>query len=176
MNRIGKDHVGSCLGVGFHPFASGLNAFGGNGVGSGNDDEGVVLSGHASGFNLFEHFLRRNDFLARHVAAALGAHLVLNVDTRHTGFFKYLDGVVHIHRVAIARVRIGSDGDVHRSREIATMVGVFRQAHHAGIGHTQQGVGDRCATGCCGFKACSLDQSHAVAVIDAWRHNEFAAV
>ena len=71
------------------------------------------------------------------MAAALGHHLVLDIDSHDARFLEVLYDVVDRYRIAIARVGIGHHGDVHRACDVAHGVDVVPQAEDADVWHAE---------------------------------------
>ena len=71
------------------------------------------------------------------MAAALGRHLVFQMDRGNTGLRVFFDGARNIGRAAIARISIRDDGDTDRARHIPRMGGHFRLRQQADIRPTK---------------------------------------
>src|SRR5690606_21508292 len=176
LDRVGKDHVGARCGVGLGAARGAFDAFNGQRIRARDDDEAVVAPRQAGRLDLLHHFFQGDHILARHVAAALGADLVLDVDAGDAGFLEHAYGMEHIHRIAVARIGVGGQRDIYRTRQHAAMIDVFGQAHYADVGNAEQGVGQGGPAGARRLEPRGLHQPQAVAVVDAWRDNEFSGV
>ena len=109
----------------------------------------LVLARNARGLDLLRAISTRGiTSLPRHVAAALGAHLVLDVDAGDAGLLEILHGVMHVHRIAVAGVGVGGQRDRERAREHARHASTFSdERHDADVGLAEQRVGEAGARG-----------------------------
>ena len=102
----------------------------GIGVAAGDDDKIGVAAGVQGGADFLHVFRDGNHLLAGKKAALLGKQLVLQMDGRHAGRLVFPHRALHIQRVAVARVGIADDGNVHRIGDI------FGVGNH--LGHREQ--------------------------------------
>ena len=71
----------------------------------------IEIAADLVGRTVLAHRLLQGDHLpARHVAAALGNDLVLDVDAGHAGLDVLPHGADDVDRVAVPVVRVGDDG------------------------------------------------------------------
>ena len=87
-------------------------AFAGEGVGAGHEDELVVGAGVDGGLDAVDHLFGWNEFFAGAVAAALGADLVFDVHGGGAGLDHRADGAGDVEGAAPA----GVDVDEQRQR------------------------------------------------------------
>ena len=118
------------------------------------------------GADLGDELGARDHLLAIEVAAALGRHLVLDVDRRHAARLVFAHGARHVELVAVAGVGIGDQRDADRARHDRRVVdhlahgeqaevGVATRGRSAGAGHVD------------GLETGLLDQARADAVVGA---------
>ncbi len=87
------------------------------GIGAGDDDEIAVGAGGAGGADFRGHRLGLDQPLAREVPAALGQHLVLQVNARNAGALEEAHAALDVERLAEAGVGVaqerqrGGEGD-----------------------------------------------------------------
>ena len=109
-HRLGKDHVGARSDVGAGAVAGGSQAFARQRVGPGHDHERAIAARVDRGLYAVDHLLLRHQLLARAMAAALGADLVLDVHPGGTRLDHRGDGA----RDAEGGAPAGIDVDQHR--------------------------------------------------------------
>ena len=77
-----------------------------HGIRAGDDDKRRVAS-HAYGLTHFSghELLRHHVFQADVMVCALGQNLVFDLDRGESGCLRHADGVMHVHRVMVRRLR-----------------------------------------------------------------------
>ena len=108
---FGEDHVGAGFDAGGRAVEGGVEAFGGEGVGAGHDDEGGVGAGVDGGLDAVDHLFGGNDLLVGAVAAALGLDLVFDVAAGGSGLDEGADGAGEIEGAAEAGVGVDEEGE-----------------------------------------------------------------
>src|SRR5690606_25601235 len=131
-----------------------------------SDDEEVAVGARIHGrLDAVDHFLRRNDFFARAVAAALGADLVFDVAGGRAELDQAFDGAPDVEG---RRAETGVD--VHHKRDIADIgdaadVGQdVVQRVDAQVGQAQRASGDATTRQINGLIARTLGQQGMVGV------------
>ena len=109
---------------------------GAEGVGARDDDEvGVQAVARVDGRAILpDRLLEAHDHLAGDVAAALGEHLVLDVDAGHAAAHVLLHRPDGRERVAVAVVGVGDDGDLDGAGDQGADSGHFRLGQEAHVG------------------------------------------
>src|SRR5690606_3152912 len=111
VGGFGEDGVGAGFHAGMRTFDGGVHPFHRDRIGAGDDVELVIGAGVDGGLHAVGHFLGTDDFLARAVAAALGADLVLDVAAGGAELGEALDGAGNIEG---GRPEAGVDVDDQR--------------------------------------------------------------
>src|SRR5581483_574502 len=99
-----------------------------------NDDKIRVAPRVERGADFVFHLRLRNDFLAVEMAAALGRHLVLDVDRGDAGALEFAHRAHDAERVAVARIGVGDDRYLHGARHLARALDHLRHRHEPEIG------------------------------------------
>ena len=108
---FGEDHVGACLHAGSSTVEGSVEAFGGEGVGAGHDDEGGIGAGVDGGLDAVGHFVGGDDLFVGAMAAALGLDLVFDVAAGGSGLDEGADGAGEVEGAAEAGVRVDEEGE-----------------------------------------------------------------
>ena len=103
---LGEDHVGARGHICLRAIDGGLQALAGQRIGARHDDEMRVGARIHGGLDAVHHFRGGDEFLARAVAAAFGAHLVLDVHRRRARFDHGADGARNVERASPAGVDV----------------------------------------------------------------------
>ena len=143
---LGKDHVGAGLDAGHCALDRRLLSFDGQRVGARHDDEIVAGARIHRHLDPIDHFLFRDNRLARPMAAALGLDLILDVHPGRTGLFQRADGALDIERPAEPGIAVHQQRQAARFRDPAHVDQHVFQRADAEIGQTQ-GVGGQSAAG-----------------------------
>ena len=89
-----------------------------------------------------DHLGGGNDLLALEMAAALGEHLVLDLDRVGAGALQHLDGAPHVERIAEAGVGIDHQRAGKHLADRDDVVGELGQRDEAIVGNAEEAVGD----------------------------------
>ena len=149
----------------------------GEDVGAGVDDEVLVqpVPHVGAGADLAGHLLGRDDFLAGHVAAALGEDLVLDVHAGHAHRDQPLGDPGGVDGVAAAGVDVGHDRDVHGLDDVPGHVQDVLHLHEADVGLAEAGRGQAVAGDLDGLEAGLFDDLGREGVVAAG-HDDGPAV
>jgi len=79
------------------------------------------------------------------VTAALGEYLILDLDRGGTGGFQPAHGMIAVHRVAVAGIRIDHERQVHHARDPFHRLRHVGQVENADVRQAQFGVRNACA-------------------------------
>jgi hypothetical protein len=153
LAHLEEQHVGAGLEVGLAALERVLQAVHHDRVAARDDHEIGVVPGVERGLDLARHLLRGDQALADHVAAALGPHLVLDMDAGHPGALELAHRARGVEGVAVAVVGVDDHRDAHRLGDVARVLHHLRHgdqadvriaaAHgSAGAGHHAQRIAD----------------------------------
>ncbi len=145
-DRFREDHVGAGFDAGHRALDRRVQPFHRQRIGARHDDEVVIGAGIDRGLDAVDHFLLADDFLARTMAAALGADLVFDVDGGRAELDHRLDGARDVEgRSAEAGV------DVDQQRQVADVGDAAHVGQHvvevgdAEVGQAERAGGDAAA-------------------------------
>jgi len=145
-------------------------------VGARDDDEIGIEARIARRLHLLYHFFRRNHALARHVAAALGPHLVLEHDRRHARLLEGARREIDAHRVAVTGVGIRAQQQVGAVGEAPRIADVLFQPHHAAVRPAQAALRRAGSGDGARLETEVLGEARAVAVVDAGGNQDFGSI
>jgi len=138
LGRLHEDGVHAEVGGHTGPLARLLEPDGGAGVRAGRDED--VLPDVDGGPQLGQPVLTRDDLLARHVAALLRPHLVLQEDAGSARLLVQLDRADGVERVPVAGVTVHHDlGVRHSAAHPAGDLGHLRLGEVPEVGEAEQG-------------------------------------
>ena len=141
-----EHHVGTGLDARGCTLQGGLQALDCQGVGTRHDHEAVIGARIHGGLDAVDHFLLGHDFFVGAMTAALGAHLVFDMDGGGAELDHRLDGTRHVER------RGAETGvHVHQQRQVAHVGNAAHVGEHViQAGDTQvrhaEGAGGYTAT------------------------------
>ncbi|MNQ91315.1 hypothetical protein D3C85_1066880 [compost metagenome] len=162
---LGEDGVSAGFDVALAALDGSIDAFGLDGVGTGNEEEVRVGLGVGGSLHAIGHLLGGDDFLARTVAAALGADLVLDMGGGSAGLDQVLDGALDIEGAGTE-----AGVDIHQQRQVAHVGDAAHIGEHVVQGvdaqvRQAQGASGHAATGQVdGLEAGALGQQGVVGV------------
>ena len=111
-----------------------VEAFHGQRVGAGDQQEIGIGQRLARGAELLRHLRRRHDRLVVVVAAALGKRLVLQVERGHPGPLELAHRATDVQRVAVAGVGVGDDRHARLLDDVGEPVDDLARREQAEVG------------------------------------------
>ncbi len=133
--RLDEEHVGARPGRGLAAAERLVEPGRRDRVGSRDDEEVRVRARLDRGADLSLELGEGNDLVTREMSAALGRHLVLEVECRHPRALVQPHRPPHRERVAVARVGVGDERDSDRRGEVAGVVDHLTEPRE---GHVRQ--------------------------------------
>ena len=175
LGRLDEQHVRARVAVAPRALERGVEPLDRARVGAGDDHELRRAAGLDRGAHLLDHLARRDHLLAVHVAAALGRHLVLEVEPGDAGRLVLADRAHHVERVAVAVVGVGDHRDPDGLHEPPRVAGHLVEREQADVGPPEQRRRRAEARQVDGREARLLDQPRRQAVVGARRQHRLAA-
>ena len=103
------------------------------GIGARDDTEIRVGPAGQGRFQLFYHFRQRDNLFSVQVAAPLGRDLVFDVNGGDADALVFTHGAHEIDGIAISRIGVGDDGNLHRRYNLGGALDHFRHGDQADI-------------------------------------------
>ena len=164
-DRFREDHVGARFNAGHGAFQCRFHAIDGQRIGARHDDEVRVGARIDGRLDAVDHFFLAHDFLARTVAATLGAHLVFDVQGGRAELDHRFHGARHVEGGRTeTRVGVDQQRQVAHVGDAADVGQHVVQAGNAQVGQAQRAGRDAAAGQVDGLVTGALGQQGVVGV------------
>ena len=167
LEGFDEQHVGTCLDAAGRTAQRFVEAVRSACIRACDQHEVVVTPRRSRGSDLGVHLVGIDDLLVLHVAALLGQHLVLDVDTGDSGLLVLLHRAQDVDLVAVAGVGVGHDGKVGCVGDAAGVVDHLGEPEQADVGATEQGCSGTETSHVHGVEAGLFDEPSAERVVAA---------